>query len=665
MSRRLSLTAWGLIGLVLALLAGTVAFDIAGGEASESSVVIVIAVTVILSNLLVGAILALRRPGNSIGWILLANAAFLAAVGFTTAYADYALNAGHPGLPLARWAVLFEDRTWPAFFLAATAISYVFPDGGVPPERRRMAKLTGASFALLLVSALFSADQFAAPFEAVPTPLPGAPEPVVWACFLVGMAGALAGMIWVAAALRRSYRSAIGTERLQLRWLSVAAATVPLVIAVCIIDGSVTGDPEVVTFIALSISLTTIPVAIGIAVMRYRLYEIDRVINRSLVYFALTVVLAATFAAVSIGVGVVAGGGSTVPTAVATLVVVLAFNPVRGRIQRQVDRRFNRARYEGLRRVERFLADLRSGAAAPEAVEGTLAEALGDPQLELLYWISPQAPYVDTGGVPRRPDIAAGRLSTPVTRGTLRLGTVVHDERVAEQPDLLASVVEAAGLAIEIGRLRVEVRQRLAEVEDSRARIVAATIEERRRLERDLHDGAQQRLVSIGLDLRHIQGQLGSDRNGTSDALDDVVGDLGEAIAELRELARGVRPPALDDGLAAALELLGSRAPLPTVVEATPERIDPDLEAAAYFVASEALTNAAKHSGATKAEVRATRVKDSLVLAVSDDGVGGASPATGTGLEGIGDRLAALGGKLTVESPPGGGTRVLAELPCG
>ncbi|MFN8150365.1 MAG: hypothetical protein U0R24_04460 [Solirubrobacterales bacterium] len=454
MSGRRTLIVWGLVGLVAVLFAGALALDLAGGETRDSAAELLLTIAVIVSNLAVGAVLALRRPENSIGWILIANAVFVTLNGFASAYADYAFNGGHPDLPLASWAVVFVDRNWPANFYAVTAIAYVFPDGSVPPERRRMAKFTAASFVLLLIAAVFSATEFVEPFEAVANPVPQLPDALATGLVTAGMIGALIGMIWVAFALRARLRAVTGEERLQLRWLSFAAATIPAVIVVCVIEGVLTGKTEWATLISLAIALTAIPVAIGIAVMRYRLYEIDRVINRSLVYFALSVVLVVAFAAVSIGVGVVVGGGSTVPTAAATLVVVLAFNPLRGRIQRQVDRRFNRARYEGLRRVETFLDDLRAGTAAPEAVERTLAEALDDPELELLYWISPDSPYVDTGGVPRSLDLAPGRVPTPVTRGPLRLGTVVHDQRVAEQPDLLASVVEAAGLAIEIGRLR-------------------------------------------------------------------------------------------------------------------------------------------------------------------------------------------------------------------
>ncbi len=239
----------------------------------------------------------------------------------------------------------------------------------------------------------------------------------------------------------------------------------------------------------------------------------------------------------------------------------------------------------------------------------------------------------------------------------------MHDESLGDRPDLLQSVIEAAGLAIEIARLRVEVRRRLAEVEESRARIVTAGYEERRRLERDIHDGAQQRLVSIGLALRHIQVQLPA-RSREADELNATVGEVSDTIEELRELARGVRPAGLDDGLSTALRELASRSPLPTRVEATEERFEDRLETAAYFVASEALANAAKHARASKVTVSAARLNGTLVLRVRDDGLGGALPSQGSGLAGMSDRVAALGGTLRVDSPPGRGTVVTAELPC-
>jgi signal transduction histidine kinase len=259
----------------------------------------------------------------------------------------------------------------------------------------------------------------------------------------------------------------------------------------------------------------------------------------------------------------------------------------------------------------------------------------------------------------------ASRDLTPVQRGTLRLGAVLHDRSLSERPDVLESVIDAAGLAIEIARLRAEVARRLAEVEESRARIVVAGDEERRRLERDLHDGAQQRLVSIGLGLRNLQRRLPADESGARDALDGTVEQLAAAIEDLRELARGVRPACLDDGLAAALRELAARSPMTIDVTATAERFAEGIEAAAYFVASEALTNSSKHAHASQVHVTAARSNGTLVLSVRDNGCGGARASERSGLSGIGDRVAALGGTVWISSPPGEGTEVVAELPCG
>jgi signal transduction histidine kinase len=411
------------------------------------------------------------------------------------------------------------------------------------------------------------------------------------------------------------------------------------------------------------LSLLALPAATGVAVLRHRLYDIDVVINRTLVYAVLTAGLAAIYAAISLLLGVALGAGSTLPTAAATLAVALAFRPLRSRVQILVDRRFDRARYEGLRTVEGFLEDLRAGRAAPEATGGVLAEALGDPDLELFFWLPDAELHVDASGRAVDELPAAGRAVTPVRRGTLKLASAVHDRALSEQPNLLESVIAAAGLAIEVARLRVEVRRQLAEVEASRARIVTVGYEERRRLERDLHDGAQQRLVSIGLSLREIQHQLPPELPAATE-LDASVGELSEAIDELRELARGVRPAGLDDGLAPALRELAARSSLRTRVDATDERFPDSLETAAYFVASEALANAAKHARASAASVSAVRRDGRLMVCVRDDGVGGAQPSAGSGLLGMSDRVAALGGTVNVDSPRGGGTTVTAALPC-
>jgi signal transduction histidine kinase len=612
----------------------------------------------------VGLVLATRRRENPIGWLLLANGLVLTLMALANGYADYAVLE-HPGaLPGAEWAVLWSERGWPTLFICVTAIALVFPDGRLPSRRwRRIATVAVASFFSLIVVSLLGSERYSEEFRDVSSPLPKLPESVISIPFMISGLGALSALIAAALAVRTRTKRSSGVERLQMKWLAYAATFVPAAVVVSVIESSITGKEGRATDIATVLVLTAIPVAIGIAVMRYRLYEIDRLINRTLVYLTLSVGLAAIFAVVSLSLGVAIGSGSTFPTAAATLAVALVFGPLRSRVQVLVDRRFDRARYEGLRKIERFLEDLRAGRAVPEATGEVMADAIGDPSLELLFWLSAEAIHVDAAGHAVGELPAAGRARTPVRRGELLLATVVHDRALGERPDLLESAIGAAGLAIEIARLRVEVRRRLAEVEESRARIVTAGYEERRRLERDLHDGAQQRLVSIGLALRHVQGQLPAPSREAVE-LDATVDELTGAIEELRELARGVRPASIDGGLGPALRELASRAPLPTRVEATEERFDDRLETAAYFVASEALTNAVKHAKASEVTLSAARRNGSLVLGVRDDGVGGAHTSEGSGLGGMTDRVAALGGSLSVESPPGGGTVITAELPC-
>ena len=659
-----TIAPWILAGVAVAGVAFSVLLNVLAGDHGEDAWTGVAWGAAALASGGVGLVLAVRRGENPIGWLLLANGLVLTAHQIATPYADYTVLEDPGALPGAEWAVLFHERAWPTLFIFPTAIALVFPDGRLPsPRWRPVAVMAAASFAALTIVSLLSAERYSEQFADVASPLPELPEAVVGIPFAISGLGALASLVAAALALRRRMRRASLVERLQLRWLAYAALLVPAAVVVALIENAVTGGDGPATVIATTLALTAIPVAIGVAVMRYRLYEIDRLINRTLVYVTLSACLAATYAAVSLTLGTAIGSGSTLPTAAGTLAAALVFTPLRALVQRLVNRRFDRARHDGLRKVHHYLEDLRAGRAAPEATGKVMAEAIGDPSLELFFWLPADEVHVDASGriVHELPD--ADRARTPVRRGDLQLATVVHDRALAERPDLLESVIEAAGLAIEIARLRVEVRRRLAEVEESRARIVTAGYEERRRLERDLHDGAQQRLVSIGLALRHVQGRLPAPSR-EADELDAGVAELGRAIEELRELARGVRPAALDDGLAAALRELASRSPLRIRVDATDERFADRIETAAYFVASEALTNAAKHAGASAITVDAGRRNGKLIVAVGDDGIGGAAPSVGSGLAGMTDRVAALGGSVTVASRPGRGTVVTAELPC-
>ena len=304
----------------------------------------------------------------------------------------------------------------------------------------------------------------------------------------------------------------------------------------------------------------------------------------------------------------------------------------------------------------------------PHGLQAALAKGLDDPTLEVAFWLPERRAFVDDLGRPIvLPDEGGPRAVTRLEHDGEPIAALIHDSSLREEPKLVEAVAAAARLALENARLGAEVQAQLTTVKESRARIVAAADEERRRIERDIHDGAQQRLVALALELRSAQRKLGEDTDPELEQLlDTAVEELQVALDELRELARGVHPAILtEEGLGPALESLVSRSPIPATLEAMPaERYSPEVEAAAYFVACEALTNVAKHSGASKATIAATRTNGKLTVEVTDDGVGGAAFPDGHGLRGLMDRVEALGGRLWVDGPNGNGTRLVAEIPC-
>jgi signal transduction histidine kinase len=303
----------------------------------------------------------------------------------------------------------------------------------------------------------------------------------------------------------------------------------------------------------------------------------------------------------------------------------------------------------------------------PGSVRDTLARVLGDPTLELALWLPDQGSYVDAHGRPfTLPAVGSERAVTVLGPPEAPVAALVHDPALLERPRLLEASGAAARLALENERLQAELRAQLLELRSSRARIVSAGDEERRRLERNLHDGAQQRLLSLGLALQLVRAQLGAEANGTSDLLDEADGELRAALDELRELARGIHPAVLSEqGLAAALNTLAERSPVPvTITEIPGQRLAPPAEAAAYFLVSEALANVAKYAHASRVRVRVTQADGLAVVDVDDDGVGGADPTCGSGLRGLADRIHALDGRLELESPQGRGTHLHAEIPC-
>jgi signal transduction histidine kinase len=297
-----------------------------------------------------------------------------------------------------------------------------------------------------------------------------------------------------------------------------------------------------------------------------------------------------------------------------------------------------------------------------------LARALGDPGLELVYWLPEDERFVDGDGrMVELPEPESGRAVTKVERDGETVAALVHDAVLHdEQAGYVDAIGAAASLALENERLEAELRSKVEELRASRRRMLRIGLEERRRLERDLHDGAQQRLVSMALNMRLARARLREDPGSAENLLDGAAGELDAALEELRELARGIHPALLTErGLETALEMLARRAPLPVELERVPdERLPEAVELAAYFVVAEALTNVAKYAAASRATVDIDRVNGKLVVQVMDDGVGGADPDAGTGLRGLSDRLAVIEGRLEIDSEPGKGTTITARIPC-
>ena len=332
---------------------------------------------------------------------------------------------------------------------------------------------------------------------------------------------------------------------------------------------------------------------------------------------------------------------------IASLAVVLLVDLLRGRWAEAV--------------VADFVVDLGKHADT-RTLRDELGRALGDRSLVLGYWLPEEERYVDDAGRPvELPERGAGRAVTPLVHDGQPVAVLVHDEAVLEEPALVESVASAAGMAVANARLQAEVQARVLALAASRRRILDATDEQRRRLERELREGAERRLAAVSSLL--AQARQDADDQAAPSFV-EVENALRGARGELHDFAQGIHPSSLTEGgLGAALPELASRAGMPVELQLSSGRFAPAVEAAVYFLCSEALANAAKHADATEVTIRMAEAGGRLLVAIVDDGIGGADPARGTGLRGLADRIEALGGRLSVESVPPSGTRLLAEIP--
>jgi signal transduction histidine kinase len=412
---------------------------------------------------------------------------------------------------------------------------------------------------------------------------------------------------------------------------------------------------------AVAVNVVFAAVALGVMVSLLRRWRRATLVQRRsliAVLFAGAALAAVLFAATT----VVPITGSD-PT-VASVVSIAALVPF-GLVPYVFFGSLLRARVIRGRAFRELVAEL-SKAPRQGEVRDLLAKALGDPSLELAFWLPESQQYVDAGGRPvdvRRAD--SSRAVSDVRLDDRLVAVILHDPALLDDPELVRAVGAAAAFALENKRLDAELRAKLDELRASRTRIVEASLAERRRLERDLHDGAQQRLVSLALSLRLLEARLADSDADARELLETANGELSEALRELRELASGIHPAVLSArGLEAALEALASRAPLPVDVDArVGDRPPEHVELAAYFVVAEGLTNVAKYAGASRASVRARRHSGRLVVEVVDDGVGGADSSKGSGLRGLADRVSALDGALEVHSEDGAGTVLRATIP--
>ena len=494
------------------------------------------------------------------------------------------------------------------------------------------------------------------PLEDLDRPFPGTP---LW--FRIVSEGAFVLMLGLvlacAVSLAVRFRRSEGVQRRQIAWLALGGFGVALYPFVCLDRAPRSGaDTTWVSTAVIVTAIVGIPVATAIAVLRHDLYDVDKALAGAVTWGSVTILLLAVYASSTLVAGVLLGQGSDVAAAAATAICAVALSPLRHRLQRRVDGRLYPLRQAAFTAVDGLHHDAAAGRATPGAAAVGAANGVAGS--------SPpgRVPDAGHGGMRRRGrcSLVPEESGQPIVLGGIPIGVLLPGDGEAS-PDLLQEVASRAATIVEMVRLRLELARTLREVESSRARLVQIGYDERRRLERDLHDGAQQRLVSLGMAIRLAQRHLEDGTVDMNDLLDQSVAELGTAVAELRQIAHGIRPSSLDDGLPAAVARLIRNVPITVDLDVDPGVLPDDVATTAYFVISESVANALKHAEASRIGLNVSRLNGRVVVRVSDDGRGGAALRPESGLA---DRVAALGGSLVVKSPVGRGTVVEAALPC-
>lgn len=698
------LAARALLGWTVVLFAGYYAFEAVNGGSLQDwgdSAGNWVFPLIPLAFAVVGCLVASSHPGNSIGWIALAVGVGGLGPIFPNGYPHYTLTTNPGSLPFAAVSAWMEEWAWVMWVAPAGLFILLFPDGNLVSPRWRWALWFWA----------FSTAGAIASIALHPGPLSFNPEvrnpfgieglDQLMNVLTAGVVLVPLSIVFSAASLVVRWRRSRGETRVQLKWFVASVALVALThfIATTITylheaasrSGFFNLDPQPAAISILQsaalVTWTLIPISAGIAILKYRLYSIDLIINKAVVFGCLAAFVTAAY----VGVVVVLGtrlSASSEPnlglSIIATAVVAVAFQPIKERVQRMANRLVYGRRSTPYEVLARLSSEVGKGYSAEEIalrVARAVYDGTGARRAEL--WLAENGRTVPKAGWPaddgfansiEEADAAADIDYEGEHLGALAIYKKTGEPVGATDLELMTNLAAQVALVLRNARLTDELQARLAEISRqaeelraSRERIVTAQDAERRRIERNLHDGAQQRLLTLSLSLRRAEQRLGAETDPeVKQLLAQSAEELKAALTELRELARGIHPAILrEDGLSAAVRSLGERSPLPVAVaDGDVGRLPGTVEATAYFVVSEALTNVARYSNASKAGV-SLKVEDGwLALEVADDGEGGANPANGTGLRGLMDRVSALGGELVVQSSPGRGTVIGARIPC-
>ncbi len=674
--------AWsvGIVSIVLLLASLALLFIDRGSDLPDNvatwSASDVLDMLVSLGVPVLGIVIVSKRPRNAIGWVFIVAGIALALTSIGQTYAVHALRADPGTLPAGRALAWMSNVLWPIPIVALIVLFLLFPTGHLPsPRWRPVVWLAGVTYVALTLAALTLATAgWSHPFGSIEAAA-GSAGDVARVALLIAVLAEIAALLLSVASLVVRFRRSTGVERLQLKWFVSAAAVAAVTFSLGFFV-----DSAVVSVIA-SISLLSLWVAIGIAMLKHNLYDIDVIINKTITYGALAAFITAIYVVVVVVIGAFIGVTEGV-SLLATAVVAVAFQPIRRRAQQIANRLVYGERatpYEVLSRFSEHVGETYSGEDILVRMARLLAEGTG--ATSATVWlrvgdeVRPAAMWPTNGGMATAIPLARGEppevegvtAAVPVRhqRELLGLLTVTKppNEPLSSVEDkLVADLAAQAGLVLANSKLIEDLRA-------SRQRLVAAQDEERRRLERNLHDGAQQQLVALAVRLRLARTTASKDLVEADRMLEQLEGDVTDALENLRELARGVYPPLLaDQGLTAAIDAQSRRSTVPVRVEADGiGRYPQEIETAVYFCTLEALQNAAKYAEAGQITVRLVEDDGELVLSVRDDGRGFDPAATplGAGLQNMADRLAALDGRLVVRSRAGGGTTIEGRIPVG